>query len=58
LASPKEKIPPSEPRSQYPPPVGVAAIPVMAAESTWPAIEPFDTASPKFRTRPSAVAVQ
>ena len=29
-ASPKEKIPPSEPTSQYPPPSGVDAMPTTA----------------------------
>src|SRR5688572_18061440 len=58
LASPKEKMPPSRATSQYPLPVGVAAMPTIGWASALPAIEPKLPASPWAYTEPSAAAIQ
>ncbi len=39
-AEPKAKIPPSEATSQYPPPVGAAAMPTIGRLSGLPPMEP------------------
>jgi hypothetical protein len=45
-ASPNEKMPPSDPTSQYPWPLGVGAIPTMGALSGRLAALPLNGASP------------
>ena len=52
-ASPKEYTAPFEPKSQYPLPVGVGAIPMIGAARDTPPIEPRKTASPKQKIPPS-----
>src|SRR5437764_650426 len=55
-ASPKLKIPPSDATNQYPFPLGVAAIPTIAALSCSPASEPLSGAAPKASTPPAVDA--
>ena len=52
-ASPKLKIPPSLPTSQYPWLSAVVAMPVTGATSGRPPIEPWNAASPKLKIPPS-----
>src|SRR2546421_497893 len=52
-ASPKPKIPPSDATSQYPLPLGVAAIPTIGALRRMPPVEPWKRASPNEKTPPA-----
>src|ERR1041385_5758374 len=52
-ASPNEKIPPSEPTSQYPAPVGVAAIETIGLFRCIPPVLPKYPASPNAKMPPS-----
>ena len=57
-ASPKAKMPPSDATSQYPPPVGVAAIPTIGLFSCIDPVEPRKGASPKAKMPPSDATSQ
>src|SRR4051794_15487837 len=57
LASPKLKTPPSDPRSQYPLPEAVEAMPTIGLFSP-PLTEPRAGASPAARTLPCGVTTQ
>ena len=57
-ASPKLKMPPSEATSQYPSPLGVAAMPTIGLLSGLPPIEPWKAASPKLKMPPSEATSQ
>ncbi len=57
-ASPKEKIPPSEATSQYPPSSWVGVMPTIGLASGTFANEPKACASPKFHTPPELLANQ
>ena len=58
LASPKEKMPPSEATSQYPPPSGVAAMPTTGLLSAMPPVDPQNCAPPKEKMPPSEATSQ
>ena len=57
-ASPKANTPPSRATSQYPLPVGVAAMPTIGWLSRMPPVEPKKAALPKAKTPPSAATSQ
>jgi len=58
VASPKLKTPPSAATSQYPLPVGDAAMPTTGAFNRVPPMDPKNVASPKLNTPPSEAAIQ
>ena len=55
-AFPKEKMPPSEATSQYPPPSGVEATVTMGLFSLNLPVDPKNWALPKVKMPPSAAA--
>src|SRR5664280_847183 len=57
-ASPREKIPPSDATSQYPPPSGVAAIPTIGWLSLKAPVDPWNAASPREKIPPSEATNQ
>src|SRR5437868_5041809 len=57
-ASPKVKIPPSAAASQYPWPVGEAAMPTIGWWSAMAPVEPKNDASPKLKMPPSVATIQ
>ena len=58
MASPKLKMPPSDATSQYPSPVGVAAMPTIGALSRRAPADPKNPASPKVKMPPSDATSQ
>ena len=57
-ASPNVNTPPSPVASQYPRPLRVLTMPRTGSRNTLPVAPPSGAASPKWKTDPSAAAIQ